>query len=41
MRAQRNAEGIPLPDDTWQAIVNTAKKVGLGDNRIKAALGET
>jgi hydroxycarboxylate dehydrogenase B len=39
MRAKRNAEGIPLPEDTWTAIVNTAKKVGLGDNRIKSALG--
>ena len=38
MRAKRNAEGIALPEDTWAAIVNTARKVGLGDNRIKAAL---
>jgi uncharacterized oxidoreductase len=39
MRAKRNADGIPLPDDTWTAIANTARHVGLGDNRIQAALG--
>ena len=39
MRAKRNAEGVPLPDDTWTAIANAAHHVGLGDNRIKAALG--
>ena len=38
-RAERTANGIPLPDDTWQAIVGTARKVGLGDNRIAATLG--
>ena len=35
---RRGRDGIPLPDDTWTAIANTALHVGLGDNRIKAAL---
>ena len=28
MRHQRLAEGVPLPDDTWAAIVDTARAVG-------------
>jgi uncharacterized oxidoreductase len=28
-RAQRMREGIPLPDDTWTAIVETARQVGV------------
>src|SRR6201987_906840 len=27
-RAERTANGVPLPDDTWAAIVNTAREVG-------------
>src|SRR5512138_2874049 len=26
-RAERTANGVPLPDDTWAAIVNTAREV--------------
>jgi uncharacterized oxidoreductase len=29
MRAQRLAEGIPLPDDTWTSLLATARGVGL------------
>ena len=29
--AQRESEGIPLPDATWQAIKEIAHKVGLSD----------
>jgi uncharacterized oxidoreductase len=39
MRAGRASQGIPLPEDTWSAISATASRKGLGDNRIKAALG--
>jgi uncharacterized oxidoreductase len=29
MRADRTAAGIPLPDDTWAALIATAKSVGV------------
>lgn len=37
MRARRLAEGVPLPDDTWAAIVETARAVGLDERRIQQA----
>ena len=37
MRAKRLAEGVPLPDDTWAAIVETARSVGLDERRIQLA----
>lgn len=37
-RKDREANGIPLPDDTWSAISATARKVGLDDARIARAL---
>jgi uncharacterized oxidoreductase len=37
MRRQRLAEGVPLPDDTWAAIVETARSVGLDERRIQQA----
>ena len=36
MRAERGRDGLPLPDDTWAAIVAAAKAVGLDEPRIKA-----
>ena len=36
-RAQRSREGIPLPDDTWAAILATARDVGVNENRIQRA----
>jgi uncharacterized oxidoreductase len=36
-RAQRLADGVPLPDDTWAAIVETARSVGLDERRIQQA----
>jgi uncharacterized oxidoreductase len=36
-RRQRLAEGIPLPDDTWAAIVNAAREVGVDESRIQQA----
>ncbi len=37
MRAERSTSGLPLPDDTWAAIVASAKAVGIDDARIKEA----
>jgi hydroxycarboxylate dehydrogenase B len=34
MRAERGAHGLPLPDNTWDAIKNAAREVGLSDARI-------
>jgi uncharacterized oxidoreductase len=36
-RARRQAEGVPLPDDTWASIVNAARLVGLDERRIQQA----
>jgi uncharacterized oxidoreductase len=36
-RAERTANGVPLPDDTWAAIVNTAREVGVSDAAITEA----
>ena len=38
MRAERGKNGLPLPDDTWAAIVATAKSVGLDNARIAMAM---
>ena len=36
-RAERTKNGIPLPDDTWAAIVNAAREVGVSEVRIQRA----
>ena len=36
-RTKRLADGVPLPDDTWAAIVETARGVGLDERRIQQA----
>ena len=36
-RRQRLAEGMPLPDDTWAAIVAAAREVGVDERRIQQA----
>jgi uncharacterized oxidoreductase len=36
-RAQRLAEGVPLPNDTWASILATAREVGVDENRIQQA----
>ena len=38
MRAERETNGLPLPDDTWAAIVDAAKAVGLDEARIAKAM---
>jgi LDH2 family malate/lactate/ureidoglycolate dehydrogenase len=30
-RAVRRREGVPVPDDIWQSLVDTATKLGVGD----------
>jgi uncharacterized oxidoreductase len=37
-KAERLAKGVPLTDDTWAAIVDTARKVGLDERQIQGAL---
>ncbi len=39
MRAERTANGVPLPDETWAAITATARDVGIGEERITRAVG--
>lgn len=34
MRIKREKNGVPLPEDTWTAIVNAAKGIGLEANKI-------
>src|SRR3979411_1538535 len=36
-RADRTRNGVPLPDDTWAAIVNTAREVGVSEVTIQRA----
>jgi hydroxycarboxylate dehydrogenase B len=38
MRADRTRNGVPLPDDTWAAIVNTAREVGVSEVSIQRAV---
>jgi uncharacterized oxidoreductase len=38
-RADRMKNGVPLPEDTWVAICNAARKVGIDEARIKLAAG--
>jgi uncharacterized oxidoreductase len=38
MRADRTKNGVPLPDDTWAAIVNTAREVGVSEVSIQRAV---
>ena len=33
-RTEREANGIPVSDETWGAIVKAASGVGVGDNRV-------
>jgi uncharacterized oxidoreductase len=36
MRAERRANGVPLPDDTWAALLATAREAGIDGRRIQA-----
>jgi uncharacterized oxidoreductase len=36
-RRERLAKGVPLPDDTWAAILAAAREVGVDERRIQAA----
>jgi len=38
MRADRTKNGVPLPDDTWAAIVATAREVGVSEGSIQRAV---
>ena len=41
MRAERTKNGVPLPDDTWAAIVNTAREVGVSEVSIQRAASDS
>jgi uncharacterized oxidoreductase len=36
-RAERTARGVPLPDETWSAIVQTAREVGVSEDAVQQA----
>ena len=36
--ANLTGPGVPLPDDTWAAIVATAREVGTGETSIQRAV---
>jgi len=36
-RQERTQNGVPLPDDTWAAIVNTAREVGVSEQAVASA----
>ena len=36
-RASRTTSGVPLPDETWAAIVQTARDVGVSEEAVKNA----
>jgi len=36
-RAERTRDGVPLPDDTWAAIVNTARELGVSEASVRMA----
>jgi uncharacterized oxidoreductase len=38
MRTERTRNGVPLPDDTWAAIVNTARDVGVSEVSIQRTM---
>jgi hydroxycarboxylate dehydrogenase B len=38
IRLERIKNGVPLPDDTGAAIVNTAREVGVGEGSIQRAV---
>src|ERR1700693_4996872 len=38
MRDDRSKNGVPLPDDTWAAIVHTAREVGVSEMSIQRAV---
>lgn len=39
LESERTANGIPLPEDTWNAILGAARSVGIDDGRINDLLG--
>ncbi len=40
-KAKRLAEGVPLPENTWNALLEAARSVGLKEDRIRQAQGTT
>ena len=38
-RAQRLQQGVPVPDETWSLILDTARSVGVDTDRVQRAAG--
>jgi hydroxycarboxylate dehydrogenase B len=36
-RAERLAQGVPLPDETWNLILETARLAGLDTDKVQRA----
>ncbi len=39
-RAKRLADGVPLPDETWDSIAAAARSVGLDSTRVERTLSK-
>ena len=37
--AERTATGLPMAVEAWDDILNTARKLGIGETDIKTAVG--
>jgi uncharacterized oxidoreductase len=40
MRGRAHQKRLPLPDDSWAAIVNTAREVGISEVSIQRATAD-
>jgi hydroxycarboxylate dehydrogenase B len=38
IRRERTKNGVPLPEDSWAAIVNPAREAGVGEGSIQRAV---
>ena len=37
--AERSADGIPIDDNSWQALLEAARQAGMGEDEITVAAG--
>ena len=38
--AKRSAEGIPIDDNSWQAVLDAARQAGMSKDAITIAVGD-
>ena len=38
--AKRSAQGIPIDDNSWQAVLDAARQAGVGDDAISTMAGD-